>query len=295
MEGEIRRVVVRRAHRLPARLHELGRPGVRAVDVVHQLVGHQGLVVDVHAQVAPDVLAARVVQGLAGGPAALRRAIGHQVPIAAGPDVRAAHHELPDALRVGDGRHHRRLAALRAAHPVRPLDAEGVQQRDRGPRLHRVHSLPVDDGTGLAEVRQVHEDAAEVGRERADRLVEGDPRGGAGAVGVQEQHRIARAHVVIVDGHLPGLAGGLALDLNGPAGALLGEPIRRDERHGFLLRIRPARPGPGKRRGCAGRRPAREPARRPPRARSRARRRARPGPARVARSARPARWSCPRR
>jgi hypothetical protein len=31
---------------LPARLDELGRPIVRPVDVVHQLVGHQALVLD---------------------------------------------------------------------------------------------------------------------------------------------------------------------------------------------------------------------------------------------------------
>jgi hypothetical protein len=35
----------------------------RQVDVFHQLVSHQALVVDVHAQVVRDVLAARVVQG----------------------------------------------------------------------------------------------------------------------------------------------------------------------------------------------------------------------------------------
>ena len=97
------------------------------MDVVDELVGHQALVVDVNAEVMPDVLAARVVQGPAGGPAALRRAIGHQIAVAAGADMRAAHHEFADPLGVGDGRHHRRLPALRIADPVRPRDAEGVQ------------------------------------------------------------------------------------------------------------------------------------------------------------------------
>ena len=49
--------------------------------------------------------------------------------------MRAAHHELADPLGVGDGRHHRRLPALRVADPVRPRDAERVEQGDRGPRL----------------------------------------------------------------------------------------------------------------------------------------------------------------
>jgi hypothetical protein len=71
---------------MPARLDELRRSSVRPLDVVHQLVGHQALVVDMHAQVVRDVLAARVVRGLAGGPTALRGAIGHQVAIAAGAD-----------------------------------------------------------------------------------------------------------------------------------------------------------------------------------------------------------------
>ena len=44
--GEVLGVVVRQAHRLPARLGEFGRPSVRPVDLVHQLVGHQGLVID---------------------------------------------------------------------------------------------------------------------------------------------------------------------------------------------------------------------------------------------------------
>src|SRR5207244_11391678 len=137
-------VVVRHAHRVPARLHELGRPVVRPVDVVHQLVGHQALVVDVHGEVVRDVLAARVVQGLAGGATALRGAIGHQVAIAAGADVRAAHYELAYPLGVGDGRHHRRLPTLRGADPVRPHDAEGVQHGDwSAPGRHA--PLAVDD------------------------------------------------------------------------------------------------------------------------------------------------------
>src|SRR3954470_10557275 len=69
--------------------------GVRPVDVAHELVGHQALVVDVHAQVVRDVLAARVVEGLAGGPVALRRAIGLQVAIAAGAAMGAADRNLP--------------------------------------------------------------------------------------------------------------------------------------------------------------------------------------------------------
>ena len=124
---------------------------MRAVDVVHQLVGHQALVVDVHAQIAADVLAARVGDGLLGGAAALRGPIGHQVAVAAGADMRAAHHELRDPLGVGDGGHHRRLPALRVADPVRPLDAQRVEQGDRGPRLNRVHPFAVDDRAGLAE------------------------------------------------------------------------------------------------------------------------------------------------
>jgi hypothetical protein len=40
--------------RLAARLGELGRPGVRPVDVIHQLVGRQALVIDVHAKVVRD-------------------------------------------------------------------------------------------------------------------------------------------------------------------------------------------------------------------------------------------------
>ena len=72
--GQIWRIVVRQTDRLPARLDELWWPGVRAVDVVHQLVGHQALVVDMHAQVIRDVLAAQNVERLAGRSAALRKA-----------------------------------------------------------------------------------------------------------------------------------------------------------------------------------------------------------------------------
>jgi len=59
-----------------------------------------------------------------------------------------------------------------------------AKQGDRGPGLHGVHPLAVDDRAGLAEVRQVHQDAAEVLRKPADRLVKGDPRGGAGTIRV---------------------------------------------------------------------------------------------------------------
>src|SRR6185437_16597772 len=115
---QLGRVVVRHAHRLPPRLHELGRPGVGAVDVVHQIVGHEGLVVDVHPQVAVDVRATRVVQGLPGGAGALGGAIGHQVTVPAGADVRATHHEPAHPIGVRDRGHHGRLPALRAADPV---------------------------------------------------------------------------------------------------------------------------------------------------------------------------------
>ena len=74
--GEVGGVVVLQADRLPARLGELGRPGVRAMDVVDQLVGNEALVVDVDGEVAPDVLRARVVERPAGRPAALRGAVG---------------------------------------------------------------------------------------------------------------------------------------------------------------------------------------------------------------------------
>jgi hypothetical protein len=40
---------------------------VRVVDVVHQLVVYEALVVDVHAQVMPDVVAAWVGECLLGG------------------------------------------------------------------------------------------------------------------------------------------------------------------------------------------------------------------------------------
>ena len=52
-------------------------------DATFDLVGHQALVPDVHREVVPDVLAARVVEGLAGRPTPLRGAIGQEVPIAA--------------------------------------------------------------------------------------------------------------------------------------------------------------------------------------------------------------------
>src|SRR6266567_5632177 len=83
-----------------------------------------------------------------------------------------------------------------------------------------------DDRARLAEVRQVHEDATEVLRKPADRLVKRDPRGGAGTVGVEEQHRLPGAQIVVVHIHP---SGG-----DGLAGARLGEAIRRDERHVFL-------------------------------------------------------------
>ena len=117
-------------------------------------------------------------------------------------------------------------------------DAERVEQGDRGPRLHGVHPLAVDDRARLRKIRQVHQDAAEVLRQRADRLVKRDPRGGAGTVGVEEQHRLALAHIVVVHSHAPACR-----HRDGLAGARLGEAIRRDERHVFrsavLSRPRP--------------------------------------------------------
>ena len=64
-------------------------------------------------------------------------------------------------------------------------------------------------------------------RKPADRLVKRDPRGGAGTVGVEEQHGLALAQIVVVHIHASGR--------DGLAGARLGEAIRRYERHVFLL------------------------------------------------------------
>src|SRR5260370_39820769 len=83
-----------------------------------------------------------------------------------------------------------------------------------------------DDRARLAEVRQVHEDAAEVLRKPADRLVKRDPRGGAGTVRVEGQYRLALAQIVVV--HIP------AAGRDGPGGARLGEGVHRHVRHGFL-------------------------------------------------------------
>ena len=233
--GERRRVVVRHAHGLPARLVERRRPGMRPVDIVHQLVADERFVVDVHAQIPADVLAGRIGDRLARGAAALRGPIGHQVPVAARADVRSAHHELGDPVRVRDGHDHGRLPALRVADELRPLDTQRVHEGDGGPGLDGVHALAIDDRSRLAEVGQVHEDASEVLREHADDLVEGDPGRGAGAVRVQEEHRLPGADVVVVDGHAPGL--------DGLARPCLGEPVRRDERHACLLVGRLDSPG----------------------------------------------------
>ena len=78
-----------------------------------------------------------------------------------------------------------------------------------------MHPLAVDDRARLRKVRQVHQDAAEVLRKQAHRLVKRDPRGGAGTVGVEEQHRLALAHIVVMHIHAPGH--------DGLAGARLGE------------------------------------------------------------------------
>jgi hypothetical protein len=97
---------VRHAHRLLPRFVEGGRPRVRPVDIVHQLVRDQLFVLDVHTKVPADVLARGIVEGLSRGPAALRGPIGHQVAVTAGADVRSAHHEPVDPVRIRDGRDH---------------------------------------------------------------------------------------------------------------------------------------------------------------------------------------------
>src|SRR6185369_3191531 len=128
-----------------------------------------------------------------------------------------------------------RLPALRGADEVRSLDTERVHEGDGRPGLDRVDALAIDDRSRLAEVGQVHEDAPEMLRERADDLVEGDPGRRAGAIGVQEEHRLPGAGVVVVDGHAPGL--------DRLARPSLGESIRCDERHARLLVGRPDSPG----------------------------------------------------
>src|SRR6266568_7156568 len=90
-----------------------------------------------------------------------------------------------------------------------------------------MHALVVDGRPRLAEIGHVHEDASEVLREHADGLVEGDPRRRAGAIGVQEEHWLPRADVVVVDCHTPGL--------DGLARPCLRESVRCDERHVCLL------------------------------------------------------------
>ncbi len=162
--------------------------------------------------------------------AALRGAVGQQVAVAAGADMRAAHDKFPDPLGIGDRRHHRRLPALRVADPVRLRDAERVEQCDRGPRLDRVHPLAVDDRAGLRKIRQIHQDAAEMLRQRAHGLVKRDPGGGAGAVGVEEQHRLACAQIVVVHVDAPWHAA----HRDGLAGAFFGQPVRPNKRHRFL-------------------------------------------------------------
>jgi hypothetical protein len=59
-----------------------------------------------------------------------------------------------------------------------------------------------------------------------------DPRGGAGTVGVEEQHRLALAHIVVLDGHASGR--------DGLAGIRLGEAMRGNERRVFLPNRGPA-------------------------------------------------------
>src|SRR5262249_39807725 len=53
--GERWCVVVRHAHRLSACLFKRRRPGMRLVDIVHQLIGDQRFIVNMHTQVPADV------------------------------------------------------------------------------------------------------------------------------------------------------------------------------------------------------------------------------------------------
>ena len=82
-----------------------------------------------------------------------------------------------------------------------------------------MHPLAVDGRARLREIRQVHKDAAEVLRQRPDRLVKRDLRGGAGTIRVQEQHRLAIAHIVVMHIHAPWHAA----HRDGLAGTRLGE------------------------------------------------------------------------
>src|SRR5258708_35329970 len=109
---------------------------------------------------------------------------------------------------------------------MRPFDVERIKQRDWRACLKAVHPLAIDDWTRLRKVREIHQDAAVVPRQFADRLVKRNPRGGSGAVGMEEQHRLSGAQIVVVDRH----AGG-----DGLAGALFGKAVRRNEGHFSLL------------------------------------------------------------
>ena len=89
--------------------------GVVVVDVVHQFVGDQRIVVYMRPQVAAHVVAGGIVAHLAGYQAALRWPVAHQVQVAAGADVAGTEHQLVDPVGVVRGEHHRRLPALRVA------------------------------------------------------------------------------------------------------------------------------------------------------------------------------------
>ena len=61
-------------------------------------------------------------RGSGGWPGCLRGAIGRQIAVAAGDDMRPAHHEFAHPVGVADSCHHRRLSALRVADPGCTLD-----------------------------------------------------------------------------------------------------------------------------------------------------------------------------
>ncbi len=76
------------------------------------------------------------------------------------------------------------------------LPVSASRSGDRpGAGLLPVQAVAIDDRPCLREVRQIHQDAAVVPRQLADHLVERDPRGRPGAVGVQQQYRLARADI----------------------------------------------------------------------------------------------------
>src|SRR5262245_25395673 len=118
---------------------------MRLVDIVYQLVGDQCFVVNMHAQIAADVVTGRIGHRFACGTASFRGSVGHQVPVTACANVRSAHYELVDPSWVGDGHDHGRLPALGVADEVCPLDAQRVHEGDGCPGLHSMHALLIDD------------------------------------------------------------------------------------------------------------------------------------------------------